>query len=129
RPATFPHSLPCDTDLSESTRSTDHITSFRVCRYERHDVRPLLLVKELVGDGEISRRLDDRLHSFLCTPLDTITSRRMCVPVDTGLALVMREERTCSADATVSYLNSSHPYFNSSSRGARRRRSGSCDAR
>ena len=51
------------------------------------------------------------------------------MPVDTGLALVMRKERTCSADATVSYLNSSHPYFNSSSRRARKRRFCSCDAR
>src|SRR5580704_18554472 len=36
--------------------------TFRVSRNQCHDVRALLLAKELIGHREVSRRLDNRLH-------------------------------------------------------------------
>ena len=74
-PPLFPIPLRATRDLSKPARSTNQISTFRVCRNERHDVRPLLLAKELVGNCEISGRLDNRLHIFVCTPLDTLESR------------------------------------------------------
>src|SRR5258708_37083171 len=64
-PPLFPHSFACDPDLSKSARSTDQVSTFWVSRNECYDVRTLLLAKELVGNCEISRRLDDRLDSSL----------------------------------------------------------------
>ena len=40
-------------------------------------------LKELVGNGEVSGRLDNRLHNFFCTPLDTM-SQGNCMPLDTN---------------------------------------------
>jgi hypothetical protein len=40
-------------------------------------------LEELVSNGEVSERLDDRLHDFSCTPLDTM-SQEDCVPLDTN---------------------------------------------
>src|SRR5579871_1192448 len=74
RPATLSHSFACNPDLSKSASSADHVSTLRVCRNECYDVRTLLLAKELAGNGEVSGRLDDRLHNVCCTPLDTIGS-------------------------------------------------------
>jgi hypothetical protein len=71
-PAAFSHSLPCNPDFSKPARSTDNVSTFRVRRYQRHNVRAFLLAKEFVGNGEISRRLDNRLYRFICTPMDTL---------------------------------------------------------
>src|SRR5579864_4433793 len=76
-PATLSHSLAWNPDLSKSARPSDQISTFWVCRNERHDVRTLLLAKELVGNCEIARRLDNRLHSLSCTPLDTMNQAKL----------------------------------------------------
>src|SRR5947209_5521775 len=73
------HSFPCHPDLSKSASSADQVSTFRVSRNECHDVRTLLLAKKLVDNREVSRRLDNRLHNSICTPLDTMSQRRvMC---------------------------------------------------
>ena len=68
-------------------------STFRVCRNQRDDVRTLFLAKQLVGNSEISRRLDHRLHSVVCTPLDTLGSRENCVPLDTSMLTFEDKER------------------------------------
>ena len=82
RTTTFPHPFACHPDLSKSARPADHVPTFWVGCDERYYVRTLVLTEELVGHGEIRRRLDNRLHNFSCTPLDTI-SQDNCVPLDT----------------------------------------------
>jgi len=70
-PTAFPHSFARDPDLPKSARSSDQVSAFRVSRNQCHDVRTLLIAKEFVGNGKVSRCLDNRLHKFLCTPVDT----------------------------------------------------------
>src|SRR5258707_2229748 len=87
-PTAFPHSFACDPDLSKSARSTDQVSTFWVSRNECYDVRTLLLAKELVGNCEISRRLDNRLHKLSCTPLDTMSQAKIVchwTPTSCGL--------------------------------------------
>jgi hypothetical protein len=48
-PPLFPHSFTCDPDLAKSAGSTDHVSTLRVSRNERHDIRTLLLAKELLA--------------------------------------------------------------------------------
>jgi hypothetical protein len=96
-PTPFPHSLACNPDLSKSARSVlrirDHVSTFWVSRNQCHDVRTLLLAKELVGNREVSRRFDNRLHNSLvlhwtpsvkynCMPLDTNVLRRLRMRVE-----------------------------------------------
>src|SRR5260370_13116084 len=53
-------------------RISDHLSTFRVSRNQCHDVRTLLLAKELVVNLERSSRLAHRLDIALvlhCTPL------------------------------------------------------------
>src|SRR6266404_4855069 len=71
-PTALSHSLACDPDLSKSAGSPNQIPTFRVSRNQCYDVRTLLLAKELVGNREVSRRLDNRRHNSLVlhwTPL------------------------------------------------------------
>ena len=57
----FSHSFACDPDLSKSARSTDQVSTFWVSRNQCHDVRTLLLAKELVGNRE-GREVDGVLY-------------------------------------------------------------------
>jgi hypothetical protein len=64
-PAAFPHPFTRDSDLAKPARSTDHLSTFRVSRNQCHDVSTLLLAKELIGNREVGRRLDNRLHNSI----------------------------------------------------------------
>jgi len=71
RASAFSHSFAGNPDFAKSTSSPNHISAFRVRRNQSDDIGPLFLAKQLIGHPEISRCLDDSLHIFLCTPLDT----------------------------------------------------------
>jgi len=64
-PTAFPHSSACDPDLSKSARSPYQVSTFWVSRNQCNDVSTLILAKELVGNREVGRRLDNRLHNSL----------------------------------------------------------------
>ncbi len=85
-PTPFPHSLACNPDLSKSARSVlrirDHVSTFWVSRNQCHDVRTLLLAKELVGNREAGRRLDN-LHNSLVLHW-TPSVKYNCMPLDTN---------------------------------------------
>src|SRR5215469_9623038 len=78
RPAALPHSFASHPDLPKPARPANHVPTFWVGCNECHEIRTLVLAKEFVGNGEVRRRLDNRLHNFSCTPLDTI-SQDNCV--------------------------------------------------
>ena len=82
-PAAFPHSSACDPDLTKSARSSDQVSTFWVSRNQCHDVRTLPLAKELVGNREVSRRLDNRLHNSLVLHW-TPCVKQNCAPLDTN---------------------------------------------
>src|SRR5208282_3933262 len=63
RPATLPHSFASNPGLSKPTGSADNVSTFRISRKKCHDICTLLLAKELVGNGEVSGRLGERLHN------------------------------------------------------------------
>jgi hypothetical protein len=88
-PTAFPHSLARDPNLSKSARSTNQVSTLRVSRNQRYDVRTLLLAKELVGNREVSRRLDNRLHNPLVLHW-TPSVKQDCVPLDTTVWRLFR---------------------------------------
>src|SRR5262249_38697469 len=78
RPAALPHSFATPPDLPKPARPANHVPTLWVGCNECHDIRRLVLAKEFVGNGEVRRRLDNRLHNFSCSPLDTISQRELC---------------------------------------------------
>jgi hypothetical protein len=76
----------CDPDLSKSARSTHQVSAFRVSRNQCYDVRTLLLAKEFVGNREVSRRFDNRLHNSLVLHW-TPSVKYNCMPLDTTAPL------------------------------------------
>ncbi len=98
-------------------RISDQLSTFWVSRNPCYDVRTLLLAEELVGNREVSRRLDHRLHNSLvlhwtpsvksnCMPLDTNRLRRL-----QNVVVPARSKAWATGPTRLSHQPTSRPHL------------------